>query len=94
MSRPLQGNLPSRRPCNHPGCKVMIWNGYHTYDVGLCKAHGGAKVGKAAPAEFVPLEVKPERQGVRQVDVVRTCYSGSMSENGYARVSLAREPWL
>ena len=94
MSRHRKGDLPSRRPCTHPGCTVMIWRGNHTYDVGLCKHHGGARVGKAAVREFVPPEPKPERQDVRSVEVVKQSYSGSGSENGFVRVSLAREPWL
>lgn len=93
MSRPILDGLPTFRTCSHPGCDRRMWKGSGTYDVGLCKDHGGAKKGKAQVRVFVPPEQRPERPGVRVAEVPVGGFSGSGSEMGVMRVSLAREPW-
>jgi hypothetical protein len=94
MSRAPQ-DLPSSRPCSHPGCKARMWKGSHTYDMGLCKLHGGAKVGRAEPSRYVPPEeAKPPRQGVRVATVVMAMAFSTNADQREAKVSLVREPWL
>ena len=93
MNRHVNDHLPTRRTCSHPGCTNRMWKGSSTYDAGLCKHHGGTRSGKPSAHVFAPPAPAHERPGVRVVDVVRAAYSGSGSECGVMRVSLAKEPW-
>lgn len=93
MNRHVKDHLPTFRTCSHPGCTIRMSKRHNTYDAGLCKHHGGIRRGNATASAFVPPPPEPERPGVRVVDVVRAAYSGSGSESGVMRVSLAKEPW-
>lgn len=92
MSRPRTTAAPYHKICSHPGCCTRMNRGSHTYDVGLCKHHGGQIKGRAVDLPREP-EAPPERPGIRVVEVATMPAGGSGSAGGRARVSVAREPW-
>ena len=92
MSRPP--DLPWRKPCAHPGCKVMLAKTYTTYDTGLCRTHGGRATGKSQVAPVAQPHIPPERPGVRVVEVTAVDTSSGPMRGERKRVSLPREPWI
>ena len=92
MSRPP--DLPWRKPCARPGCKVMLAKTYTTYDTGLCRTHGGRATGKSQVAPVAQPHIPPERPGVRVVEVTAVDTSSGPTRGERKRVSLAREPWI
>ena len=92
MSRPLLDALPTFRVCRHPGCTNRMWKGSGTYDAGLCRDHGGQRIGRAQVQAFVPPVEKPQRDGVRVAEVPTGGSGYSGAEMGAVRVSLRAEP--
>lgn len=85
--------LPATRKCAHPGCTAVMHRKSNCYDAGLCKDHGGRRIGRAGPLPVaMPLEQKV-RKGVRVV-LVPTPAHCTTGGQPYARVSVAAEPPL
>lgn len=94
MNRPLT-DMPWTKPCRYPGCKALLRKNTNTYDVGLCREHGGLRRGRARDLpRAVPPEA-PERPGIRQVEVPATSAPAGGSADTWRRikVSLPKEPW-
>lgn len=87
------GDLPWRKRCAHPGCKVMMHRNSFTYDTGFCRDHGGLVTGKSRIVR-AEAPVQPERPGVRVVEVTAFARGNGSTSGERKRVSLAREPWI
>lgn len=91
MSRP-KSDMPSTKPCAHPGCKVTLNKRQSTYDTGFCKHHGGIVKGRSRVVVAAPV-VPVERPGTRVAEVADTSPMHSSSAVTRKRVSLPKEPW-
>lgn len=87
------GNLPWRKRCAHRGCKVMMHRNTGTYDMGLCRDHGGLVTGRSRIVR-AEAPVQPERPGVRVVEVTALGHGNGGTSGERKLVSLAREPWI
>ena len=92
MGRP-RSDMPSTKPCAHPGCKVTLNKRQSTYDTGFCRHHGGIVKGRSqvVVAQPVVVEVRPD---VRVAEVSGAAPGYSYASEVRARVSLKKEPWL